>query len=79
VAEAARLGLESIALTDHDGLFGLGPTGAGAAKGQPWVGHQCSWAELLPRRGTGSNVPASRTRSARTCLLLARDLDGYRR
>ena len=81
VAEAARLGLEVLALTDHDGMYGV-PQFAQAA------------ARLAGQGGTklgtvfGAELslgPAVRTRTAtpdpegRHLLILARDAEGYRR
>ncbi|MBS2965406.1 DNA polymerase III subunit alpha [Actinocrinis puniceicyclus] len=74
VAEAARLGLEALAVTDHDGLYGAVRL-AQAAKdtGVATVfGAELSLAADTAER-TGVNDPIGAH-----LLLLARDLDGYR-
>ena len=73
--EAARLGLEALALTDHDGFYGIVRFAeAAAALGVPTV----FGAELtldLPRRSQqGAADP-----EGRHLLVLARDPDGYAR
>ena len=79
VAEAARLGLEVLALTDHDGMYGVPQFAQAAAK----LGDRGSklgavfGAELslgLPSGPGGAPDPAGRH-----LLVLARDPEGYRR
>jgi error-prone DNA polymerase len=66
VTEAARLGLEALALTDHDGMYGA-PQFAQAAAGQGSRIRTVFGAELtLEREG-------------RHLLVLVRDPEGYRR
>src|SRR5580704_16289709 len=80
VAEAARLGLEVLALTDHDGMYGVPQFAQAAAR----LGDRGSklgtvfGAELslgLPS-GPGSKAPDP---AGRHLLVLARDPEGYRR
>src|SRR6201996_2545274 len=79
VAEAARLGLEVLALTDHDGMYGV-PQFAQAAARLRDQGIKLGTvfgAELsvgLPSGPGGEPDPAGRH-----LLVLARDLEGYRR
>jgi error-prone DNA polymerase len=79
VAEAARLGLETLALTDHDGMYGV-PQFAQAAARLAEHGARLRTvfgAELsldLPAAQTGVPDPAGRH-----LLVLARDPEGYRR
>ena len=79
VAEAARLGLEVLALTDHDGMYGVPQFAQAAAR----LGDRGSklgtvlGAELsmgLPPEPGGKPDPAGRH-----LLVLARDPEGYRR
>jgi error-prone DNA polymerase len=74
VAEAARLGLEALALTDHDGLYGVVRL-AQAAKGsglRTVFGAELSLAaDRFERSGVNDPVGAH-------LLLLARDAEGYR-
>jgi error-prone DNA polymerase len=86
VAEAARLGLEVLALTDHDGMYGV-PQFAQAARrladqGGTKLGTVFG-AELsigLPRGGTGgSRGVAPPDQHSQHLLVLARDAEGYRR
>src|SRR5271157_2784047 len=80
VAEAARLGLEVLALTDHDGMYGV-PQFAQAAAKLSARGIKLGTvfgAELsigLPS-GPGSKAPDPQ---GRHLLALARDPEGYRR
>ncbi|WP_406094171.1 error-prone DNA polymerase [Kitasatospora purpeofusca] len=68
VAEAARLEVEALALTDHDGLYGV-VRFAEAARG---TGVATAFgAELTIRQGIGDGVEH--------LLVLARDPEGYRR
>jgi error-prone DNA polymerase len=74
VAEAARLGLEALAITDHDGLYGAVRL-AQAAKGtgvRTVFGAELSLsADTVERTGVNDPLGAH-------LLLLARDVDGYR-
>jgi error-prone DNA polymerase len=74
VAEAARLGLEALAITDHDGLYGAVRLAQAARDtGVKTVfGAELSLAADRVER-TGVNDP-----EGAHLLLLARDLDGYR-
>jgi len=74
VAEAARLGLEALAVTDHDGLYGAARF-ASAAEGTgvgTVFGAELSLSAAQVER-TGAFDPAGGH-----LLLLARDLEGYR-
>ncbi len=79
VAEAARLGLEALAITDHDGMYGV-PQFAQAAAGLAGQGVRLRTvfgAELslgLTEGQTGVPDPVGRH-----LLVLARDPEGYRR
>src|SRR5215471_1382625 len=80
VAEAARLGLEVLALTDHDGMYGVPQFAQAAARladqGGPKLGTVFG-AELslgLPGNQNGTPDP-----EGRHLLVLARDAEGYRR
>jgi error-prone DNA polymerase len=79
VTEAARLGLEALAITDHDGMYGV-PQFAQAAARLAAQGVRLGTvfgAELslgLTRGQTGVPDPAGRH-----LLVLARDPEGYRR
>ncbi len=91
VAEAARLGLEVLALTDHDGMYGVPQFAQAAAK----LGDRGArlgtvfGAELsLPGGNGGAGSPPVRGGSrgvvppdpvSRHLLVLARDAEGYRR
>jgi error-prone DNA polymerase len=75
VAEAARLGLETIALTDHDGLYGavrLAQAAKDAGVGTVFGAELSLAADRAERTGVPDPVGGH-------LLLLARDLDGYRR
>jgi len=79
VAEAARLGLEALAITDHDGMYGVPQFAQAAAKlaGQGVRLRTVFGAELslgLPSGQTGVPDPVGRH-----LLVLARDPEGYRR
>ena len=79
VAEAARLGLETLAITDHDGMYGV-PQFAQAAARLRSLGTRINTvfgAELslgLPSAQTGVPDP-----EGSHLLVLARDAEGYRR
>src|SRR6516164_3429533 len=77
VAEAARLGLEALALTDHDGMYGVPQFAQAAARlAGPKLGTVFG-AELslgLPGHQNGTPDP-----EGRHLLILARDAEGYRR
>ena len=80
VAEAARLGLEVLALTDHDGMYGVPQFAQAAARlGDRGIKLGTVFgAELslgLPARPGRS----ARSRQGRHLLVLARDPEGYRR
>ncbi|HXO23085.1 MAG TPA: PHP domain-containing protein, partial [Streptosporangiaceae bacterium] len=79
VAEAARLGLETLALTDHDGMYGVPQFAQAAARlrGQGLRLNTVFGAELslgLPSAQTGVPDPAGSH-----LLVLARDAEGYAR
>ncbi len=79
VAEAARLGLETLALTDHDGMYGVPQfaQAAGRLRDQGIRLGTVFGAELsldLPSAQTGVPDP-----EGRHLLVLARDAEGYRR
>ncbi len=73
-AEAARLGLSALALTDHDGLYGVVRfSEAARTVGLPTVfGAELSLAPAAPR--TGEPDPGGHH-----LVILARDPEGYRR
>ena len=80
VAEAARLGLEVLALTDHDGMYGVPQFAQAAARLRDRgvklgtvFGAELS---LACRGGQGAERPRSQ---GRHLLVLARDPEGYRR
>jgi error-prone DNA polymerase len=73
-AEAAKLGLEAIALTDHDGLYGavrLAQAAKGVGVGTVFGAELSLAADWAERTGMPDPVGAH-------LLVLARDLDGYR-
>src|SRR5580700_1117015 len=80
VAEAARLGLEAVAITDHNGMYGVPQFAQAAAKLTEQTGIKLGTvfgAELsldLPASQGGVPDPVGRH-----LLVLARDPDGYRR
>src|SRR5215813_14517900 len=80
VAEAARRGLEALAITDHDGMYGVPQFAQAAAKLTEQTGVKLSTvfgAELslgLPSGQGGIPDPVGRH-----LLILARDPEGYRR
>ena len=80
VAEAARRGLETLAITDHDGMYGVPQFAQAAAKLAEQTGVRLGTvfgAELslgLPTGQGGIPDPVGRH-----LLVLARDPDGYRR
>ena len=73
-AEAARLGLEALAITDHDGLYGaVGFAAAGRSFGVPTVfGAEITLSPSGPRTGTPDPEGAH-------LVVIARDPDGYAR
>ncbi|MBV9095643.1 MAG: error-prone DNA polymerase [Streptosporangiaceae bacterium] len=79
VAEAARLGLEALAITDHDGIYGMPQFARAAAKLRDYglrLGTVFG-AELSLGLGPGqAGVPDP---EGRHLLVLARDPEGYRR
>src|SRR5215831_15234086 len=80
VAEAARLGLAALAITDHDGMYGVPQFAQAAARlgeqAGPGIGTvfgaELSLSSAAPRTG----VPDP---GGRHLLVLARDPEGYRR
>jgi error-prone DNA polymerase len=79
VAEAARLGLETLALTDHDGMYGV-PQFAQAAARLAGPGARLGTvfgAELS--LGLPANPDKPPDPPGRHLLVLARDAEGYRR
>src|SRR6266702_4164598 len=76
VAEAARLGLEVLALTDHDGMYGVPQFAQAAAKLSSKLGTVFG-AELS--LGLSSNQNGTPDPEGRHLLVLARDAEGYRR
>src|SRR5439155_11404505 len=74
VEEAVRLGLEALALTDHDGMYGVVRfSEAAAAFGLPTVfGTELSLGLTRPQNGVADPEGTH-------LLVLARDADGYRR
>ena len=68
VAEAARLGLETLALTDHDGMYGVPQFAQAAARLRD------SGTRLATVFGAELSLPRDRH-----LLVLARDAEGYRR
>src|SRR6516164_3420962 len=90
VAEAARLGLEALAVTDHNGIYGVPQFAQAAAKLTEQTGVRLGTvfgAELSigPERPTGEPRSPGIERAGapdpggRHLLVLARDPDGYRR
>ena len=81
VAEAARLGLEVLALTDHDGMYGVPQFAQAAARLAGRGGTKLGTvfgAELS--LGLSSGQPGSSPDpEGRHLLILARDAEGYRR
>ena len=74
VAEAARLGLSAIALTDHDGFYGA-PRFAEAAEAHPGLGTVYGAELTLGAREPQNGVPDP---AGSHLLLLARGPEGYR-
>src|SRR5206468_10458063 len=74
VEEAVRLGLEALALTDHDGMYGVVRFAeAAAALGLPTVfGAELSLGLTRPQNGVADPEGGH-------LLVLARDTEGYRR
>src|SRR5436190_10579758 len=74
VEEAVRLGLEVLALTDHDGMYGVVRFAEAAATlGLPTVfGSELSLGLTRPQNGVADP-------EGRHLLVLARDAEGYRR
>jgi error-prone DNA polymerase len=79
VAEAARLGLETLALTDHDGMYGMPQFAQAAARlaGQGAGLGTVFGAELS--LGLPANPDKPPDPPGRHLLVLARDAEGYRR
>ena len=85
VAEAARLGLEVLALTDHDGMYGVPQFAQAAARladrGGPKLGTVFG-AELSLQGACAGNPerrPGASPDRRSHLLVLARDAEGYRR
>ena len=80
VAEAARLGLDVLALTDHDGMYGVPQFAQAAARladrGGPKLGTVFGAELSLGLPGNQNGVPDP---AGRHLLVLARDAEGYRR
>jgi error-prone DNA polymerase len=78
VAEAARLGLEALAITDHDGMYGVPQFAQAAARlGDRGTRLRTVFgAELGLGRQARAGVPDP---EGRHLLVLARDPEGYRR
>jgi error-prone DNA polymerase len=80
VAEAARRGLEALAITDHDGMYGVPQFAQAAAKLTEQTGVRLGTvfgAELSLGLGKGQGgIPDP---AGQHLLVLARDPDGYRR
>jgi error-prone DNA polymerase len=75
VAEAARLGLEALAITDHDGMYGVPQFAQAAARLGGGV-RTVFGAELGLGREARAGAPDP---EGRHLLVLARDPEGYRR
>ncbi len=73
-AEAARLGLEALAITDHDGLHGA----VRFAEAACTVGLKTVFGVELPLGAAASERAGVPDPPGAHLLLLARDLDGYR-
>jgi error-prone DNA polymerase len=78
VAEAARLGLEALALTDHDGMYGVPQFAQAAARlgAQGLRLRTVFGAELSLGHEARTGIPDP---EGRHLLVLARDPEGYRR
>src|SRR6266480_8087318 len=80
VAEAARLGVEVLALTDHDGMYGVPQFAQAAARLADQGGTKLGTvfgAELSIGLSKGQNGEPDP--EGRHLLVLARDAEGYRR
>src|SRR5215472_6952108 len=80
VAEAARLGLEALAITDHNGMYGVPQFAQAAAKLAERTGIRLGTvfgAELSV--GSGAERAGAPDPEGRHLLVLARDPAGYRR
>ena len=78
VAEAARLGLETLAITDHDGMYGV-PQFAQAAARLRGYGVKLGTAFGAELSLGGEARPGPPDPAGRHLLVLARDPEGYRR
>jgi error-prone DNA polymerase len=77
VAEAARLGLETIALTDHDGMYGVPQFAQAAARlRDDGIRLGTVFGAELSLGATGKQDPDP---AGRHLLVLAKDAEGYRR
>jgi error-prone DNA polymerase len=93
VAEAARLGLEALAITDHNGMYGVPQFAQAAARlteqtgarlgtvfgAELSIGALSIGAERPPGTGTGIERAGAPDPGGGHLLVLARDPDGYRR
>jgi error-prone DNA polymerase len=85
VAEAARLGLAALAVTDHDGMYGVAQFAQAAARAQAesGVAPATVFGAELSLDGAGPVRDFDRTGSpdpgGRHLLVLARDPEGYKR
>src|SRR5437762_9542415 len=85
VAEAARLGLAALAVTDHDGMYGVPQFAQAAARlreqGGPGIGTIFGAELSLGPPPGGGGVPRTGVPDpgGRHLLVLARDPEGYRR
>src|ERR1700722_13818008 len=83
VAEAARLGLRALALTDHDGMYGVAQFAQAAARSRAGSGVDLATvfgAELsLEAARNGPERAGTPDPGGRHLLVLARDAEGYKR
>jgi len=79
VAEAARLELDALALTDRDGFYGVVRFAEAATEaGLPTVfGAELALDAPGSSRRSGSVLPSDRRRQCRSVVVLARDAAGY--
>jgi error-prone DNA polymerase len=77
VAEAARLGLETLALTDHDGMYGVPQFAQAAARlRDQGIKLKTVFGAELSLGATGNQDPDPQ---GNHLLILAKDAEGYRR
>ena len=79
VAEAARLGLDALAITDRDGFYGVVRFAEAAAEaGLPTVfGAELTLDAPRSSRRSGSVLPSDKRQQSRSVVVLARDAAGY--